>query len=80
MDRYDSKFVVPVAVASGQLVQDLSEHSVLTIEGHVRTRYNNLYFDTTDKQCFTGPHPREGLRGSKFESDTTTTRVSHFLK
>ena len=47
MDRFDSKYVVPVAWLE-ELIQDLSEHSVLSIQNQVSTVYNNLYFDTPE--------------------------------
>ena len=50
MDRFDSKYVVPVAWLE-ELVQDLSEHSVLSIQNQVSTVYNNLYFDTPEGTC-----------------------------
>lgn len=50
MDRFDSKYVVPVAWLEN-LVQDLNEHSVLSIQNHVSTVYNNLYFDTPEGTC-----------------------------
>ena len=69
MDRYDSKFVVPEKWLQ-HVVEDLNEHQILTIEGHVRTRYNNLYFDTTDKQCL-----QDHIRGraSRFK-----IRIRHY--
>ena len=50
MDRFDSKYVVPVAWLEN-LVQELDEHSVLSIQDHVSTVYNNLYFDTPEGTC-----------------------------
>lgn len=50
MDRFDSKYVVPVAWLE-DLVHDLGEHSVLSIQNQVATVYNNLYFDTPDGRC-----------------------------
>lgn len=50
MDRYDSKFVVPVSWLL-PVVKDLQEHQVLTIQGHASTKYDNLYFDTADRRC-----------------------------
>ena len=50
MDRFDSKYVVPVAWLE-DLVQGLSEHSVLSIQDQVSTVYNNLYFDTPEGTC-----------------------------
>ena len=50
MDRFDSKYVVPVAWLEN-LVRELDEHSVLSIQDHVSTVYNNLYFDTPDGTC-----------------------------
>ena len=47
MDRFDSKFLVPVHWLL-EVVQYLKSHQVLTIDGQVSTRYNNLYFDTAD--------------------------------
>ena len=50
MDRFDSKYVVPVSWLEN-LVQELDEHSVLSIQDHVSTVYNNLYFDTPEGTC-----------------------------
>ena len=50
MDRFDSKYVVPVAWLE-DLVHGLNEHSVLSIQDQVSTVYNNLYFDTPDGTC-----------------------------
>ena len=50
MDRFDSKYVVPVAWLEN-LIQDLNEHSVLSIQNQVSTVYNNLYFDTPEGTC-----------------------------
>ena len=50
MDRFDSKYVVPVAWLEN-LVQELDEHSVLSIQDQVSTVYNNLYFDTPEGTC-----------------------------
>lgn len=69
MDRFDSKFVVPTDWLA-QVVTDLSEHRVLTIEGHPSTRYNNLYFDTANAQCLED-HTRG--RNSRFK-----IRIRHY--
>ena len=50
MDRFDSKYVVPVTWLEN-LVQGLGEHSVLSIRDQVSTVYNNLYFDTPEGNC-----------------------------
>ena len=50
MDRFDSKYVVPVSWLEN-LVQELGEHSVLSIQNQVSTVYNNLYFDTPEGTC-----------------------------
>ncbi len=50
MDRFDSKYVVPVAWLEN-LIRKLDEHSVLSIQDHVSTVYNNLYFDTPEGTC-----------------------------
>ena len=50
MDRFDSKYVVPEAWLT-HLVVAMKEHQVLTIDDHVTTTYNNLYFDTDEGQC-----------------------------
>ena len=42
--------MVPVAWLE-ELIQDLSEHSVLSIQNQVSTVYNNLYFDTPEGTC-----------------------------
>lgn len=50
MDRFDSKYVVPSAWLEN-LVQELGEHSVLSIQNQVSTIYSNLYFDTPEGTC-----------------------------
>lgn len=69
MDRFDSKFVVPVDWLV-PVVTDLNEHSVLTIEGHTSTKYNNLYLDTDEAQCLED-HTRG--RNSRFK-----IRIRHY--
>ena len=61
MDRFDSKYVVPVAWLE-DLVHDLGEHSVLSIQNQVATVYNNLYFDTPDGRCLDAHTPRQNVR------------------
>lgn len=51
MDRFDSKYVVPMEWLMNVL-EAMPEHAVLTVEKQVTTRYNNLYFDTPDARCF----------------------------
>jgi len=50
MDRFDEKFMVPNAWLP-DVLQDLATHQILTIQGEVTTRYNNLYFDTDENAC-----------------------------
>lgn len=69
MDRYDSKFVVPETWLK-PVVEDLTEHQILSIEGHVQTRYNNLYFDTVDRQCL-----EDHIRG---RSSRFKIRIRHY--
>jgi hypothetical protein len=69
MDRFDSKFVVPVDWLTS-VVTELHEHRVLTIEGHTSTKYNNLYFDTENARCLED-HTRG--RNSRFK-----IRIRHY--
>ena len=52
MDRYDSKFLVPMDWLP-EVIADLTEHHVLQVEQDHLIRYNNLYFDTKGNECLT---------------------------
>lgn len=69
MDRYDSKFLVPVDWLV-PVVHDLSEHQVLTVQGQASTSYNNLYFDTGEKRCL-----EDHIRG---KSARFKIRIRHY--
>ncbi|MEC8336100.1 MAG: polyphosphate polymerase domain-containing protein [Bacteroidota bacterium] len=75
MDRFDSKYVVPVAWLE-ELIQDLSEHSVLSIRNQVSTVYNNLYFDTPEGTCLEDHTRGKNMRYKVRVRQYANTRVA----
>jgi hypothetical protein len=64
--RVDRKFVLPAALLEPLLVQLHRQYFVLRAGRSVRARYESLYFDTPERQCYEdhrrGRRPRHKVR------------------